>query len=137
MIVGYPLIKHIVELRRLMENSQFNCLFQPVVSLSSGGVTGWEALLRGPENYEFQRPDRIFEIAEATGHLVELEIISHQTAIAQVEELSTDQKLFLNVHPQVILDERHDLASSSRIRGCNFGIKNVFHRQQLKRNGWL
>ena len=78
--------------------------YQPIISIRSAAVLGWEALIRGPENSYFQRPDNIFSFAEAEGLLFPLEKICRELALNNIGELGPDQKIFVNVHPNTIND---------------------------------
>jgi len=82
-ILNYLILKYAAELGTLIDEHRFRCFYQPIVSLSSGGVMGWEGLLRGPEDHYLHSPDNIFRIAEGTQCLVELETMSHQMAAPQ------------------------------------------------------
>lgn len=94
--------KYASELRDLMDARLFYCVYQPIVSLTSGCTMGWEALLRGPEGSNFHHPDQIFRIAEASDCLAEIEIMGHRAAVSKVGYLGSDRRLFLKAHPHVI-----------------------------------
>ena len=63
-----------VELDVAVERSQLDLRYQPIVSLSTGHVTGFEALVRWnhPERGEIQ-PDDFIPLAEQTGQIVEID----------------------------------------------------------------
>jgi len=92
------------EFNKLLEGSCFNVVYQPIVSLQSGCILGWEALIRGPRDSYFHSPDVIFPFAEEANLLYPLEKLCRQVAINQLGEIGPDQKLFLNVHPQILSD---------------------------------
>jgi diguanylate cyclase (GGDEF)-like protein len=62
------------ELDLAVERSQLDLRYQPIVSLSTGRVTGFEALVRWnhPERGEIQ-PDDFIPLAEQTGQIVEID----------------------------------------------------------------
>ena len=62
------------ELDLAVERSQLDLRYQPIVSLSTGHVTGFEALVRWnhPERGEIQ-PDDFIPLAEQTGQIVEID----------------------------------------------------------------
>jgi EAL domain-containing protein (putative c-di-GMP-specific phosphodiesterase class I) len=51
------------ELQDMILNNKIRTVFQPIVSLSDGSVLGYEALSRGPEGSNLERPDVFFRIA--------------------------------------------------------------------------
>lgn len=92
------------EFRNIINNKALNILFQPIVSLNNGEVHGYEALSRGPENSEFYPPCTLFSFAEKEGFLYPLEKIAREQALYQSRNLLQNQKLFINLTPQVIHD---------------------------------
>jgi len=61
------------DLRRAMERNEFTLLYQPILSLHDGGITGLEALLRWRHPKRgLVEPAEFIEIAEDTGILVPL-----------------------------------------------------------------
>ena len=92
------------EFKEILHNKNLRALYQPIVSLSSGEVLGWEALTRGPEDSYFSRPDIIFSFAEEVGLLFPTERVCREKAISNVNGLGPEQKLFLNVHPRTMSD---------------------------------
>jgi EAL domain-containing protein (putative c-di-GMP-specific phosphodiesterase class I) len=61
------------DLRRALERGEFRLLFQPVVTLDTGAIEGFEALIRWrhPERGEVQ-PDTFIPVAEETGIILPL-----------------------------------------------------------------
>lgn len=92
------------EFKELLEGTGFNAVYQPIVSLQSGCVLGWEALTRGPRDSYFHSPDVIFSFAEEVNLLYPLEKLCRQVSINQLGRLGADQKLFLNIHPRSLGD---------------------------------
>ena len=58
-------------LARVLALGGLRALYQPVVELESATVVGYEALARGPEGSELQRPDLLFQAARWEGRLGE------------------------------------------------------------------
>jgi len=102
--LGLDVLKYKKEFLEILDNKQLNTLYQPIVSLSSGEILGWEALTRGPENSYFTRPDIIFKFAEELGLLFAMEKVCREKALSSIGELGPEQKLFLNVHPRTMSD---------------------------------
>ncbi|MEW6697050.1 MAG: EAL domain-containing protein [Bacillota bacterium] len=92
------------EFNDLLENKKFRIFYQPVVSLQTGEILGWEALTRGPENSYFLSPAVIFNYAEEAGLLFPLEKVCRELAINKFDPVDSNQKLFLNIHPHTIND---------------------------------
>ncbi len=61
------------ELQQAIANGEFLFHYQPRVDLSTGVVTGAEALLRWNHGvFGLQRPDRFIELAEDTGLILDI-----------------------------------------------------------------
>ncbi|MEG6520990.1 GGDEF domain-containing protein [Desulfotomaculum sp. 1211_IL3151] len=92
------------EFNDLLEKKDFRILYQPIVSLQTGEVLGWEALTRGPKDSAFFSPAVIFNFAEEVGCLFPLEKICRELAINNFGQVNEFQKLFLNIHPYTVND---------------------------------
>ncbi|MBS3897668.1 MAG: EAL and GGDEF domain-containing protein [Dethiobacter sp.] len=102
--LGLDALKYKQEFLDILENKKLSTVFQPIVSLSSGEILGWEALTRGPENGYFHRPDTLFGFAEELGLLFALEKACREKAVSSIGGLDPEQKVFLNVHPRTMSD---------------------------------
>lgn len=106
---GQPLsidayIPHRVLLRRILEEQNIQCLYQPIFDLRTGAIFAWEALARGPRDTPLHSPLNLFSVAEKCGQLFALEQVCRAQAIDQVGNLAPNQSLFLNIHPRTITD---------------------------------
>jgi len=110
------------EFRELLDQARFEIVYQPIVSLRSGGILGWEALIRGPRESYFCSPDIIFSFAEKTGLLYPLERVCRRLALENLGDLGPDQKLFLNIHPRTISDPSFVRGETMRMIG-EMGLK--------------
>ncbi|MEW5889847.1 MAG: EAL domain-containing protein [Pseudomonadota bacterium] len=81
---------------QLIDDGRPYPVFQPLVSMETGQVYAYEALIRGPDGSEFHRPDRLFGAARAHGLTGRLEIACCETAIRGFAKLALPGKLFLN-----------------------------------------
>ncbi len=79
-------------------------LYEPIVNLTSREVLGHEALVRGPWKSELHSPDRLFQLAEETGLVFELDCLCRRTALRGARGLEAGRKLFLNCLPTAIHD---------------------------------
>ncbi len=60
-------------LEEAVNTSAFTLVYQPIVALTSGGIAGFEALVRWPHpQWGMMQPDQFIELAEETGHIVPL-----------------------------------------------------------------
>lgn len=102
--LGLDILRYKKEFLDILDNKKLSTIYQPIVSLSSGEILGWEALTRGPENSYFNRPDSIFGFAEELGLLFAMEKACREKAISSIGDLGPEQKVFLNVHPKTMSD---------------------------------
>lgn len=93
-------------LARIIENSDIRIVFQPIISLRDGEVLGYEALSRGPAGSPLQSPDALFGVAANCGKLWDLEQLCRTKALEAAYKNAASFKLFLNVNPSVIHDEK-------------------------------
>ncbi|GAB6182219.1 bifunctional diguanylate cyclase/phosphodiesterase [Desulfotomaculum defluvii] len=92
------------EFNNLLEKKDFQIVYQPIVSLQTGTILGWEALTRGPKDSAFMFPTVIFNFAEEVGLLFPLEKVCRELAIKNFGQAYGNQKLFLNIHPYIVND---------------------------------
>ncbi|MCK8058390.1 MULTISPECIES: GGDEF domain-containing protein [unclassified Fusibacter] len=76
--------------------------YQPIVSLKTANVMGYEALSRGPQNTEFYSPIEMIKAAHEHDKLWELEMLFRQKALERAKEISPEKYLFINVDPDII-----------------------------------
>ncbi len=94
------------ELKEIIRNKTITSVFQPIVSLVNGSVVGYEALSRGPQGSQLERPDALFSAA-ADGELVwELEYLCRTKALEKAKGVIAAKMLFINVDPKIINDHR-------------------------------
>jgi len=87
------------ELPELLRGRQVIMVFQPIVSLPSGTLAGYEALGRGRHPRLPEAPLDLFRIAAGVGAEAELSQLFRETALELVLVKSRFPALFLNVHP--------------------------------------
>lgn len=88
----------------ILDRQAISAHYQPIVSLSTGEVYGYESLTRGPGESAFASPSRLFEFAEKEGSLYALEKVSREKAIRGFTSSDPGQKLFINLNANVIHD---------------------------------
>ncbi|WP_167512425.1 GGDEF domain-containing protein [Oceanidesulfovibrio marinus] len=84
------------EFRWILEKGRITTCFQPVIEFKHGGVVGWEAFSRGPENSFFEPPQTLFQLAGELDCTFELEALCRDKALQSLGGLEPHQKLFLN-----------------------------------------
>ena len=87
------------ELPELLRERQVSTVFQPIVSLPSGTLAGYEALGRGRHPRLPEAPLDLFRIAAGIGAEAELSQLFRETALELVLAKGRIPALFLNVHP--------------------------------------
>ena len=90
----------------ILEEKAIETVFQPIISLQTGQVYGYEALTRGPINTVLHNPENLFDYALKNGKLWELENLCRANALKCAYELQAEGKLFLNVNPNIMNDPK-------------------------------
>lgn len=125
----YDAAKH-AALRRtfikdIIDRNQLRIVFQPIISLKTGELYGFEALSR-PTNPIYHNIEELIEDAEATGHYTILEkrmVYNALDAYMTRDERFRDYYLFINTSPFATLEEQ----DYNDIRDRYFGhMKVVF-----------
>lgn len=98
---------------RMLEPDGMWPVFQPIVSLATGDVVGYEGLTRFADG---SRPDLAFELAARLGLGVRLEIEAARRILAAADDLPPDVWLSLNLSADTVLnvDLRPVVADSPR-----------------------
>ncbi|UJF31704.1 bifunctional diguanylate cyclase/phosphodiesterase [Paenibacillus hexagrammi] len=91
------------EFQTLIEQQLIYTVYQPIVSLQSGEIYGYEALTRAPGTSRFTSPVDLFQFAEEQGELYKLEKLAREKAI-QGAKVNADQLLFINISSHVLHD---------------------------------
>lgn len=93
-------------LEAILTERNVQTVFQPIISLKNGEIYGYEALCRGPAETPFVNPEALFEFATERKRLWELELLCRTTALERYASLQLEGKLFLNVNPNIMSDNR-------------------------------
>ncbi len=76
-------------------------VFQPVVSLKSGSILGYEGLIRGPAGSPEEMPIALFSRALAASRVPHLEVRCIHVVLGTFARLKLRGKLFINVGPEM------------------------------------
>jgi EAL domain-containing protein (putative c-di-GMP-specific phosphodiesterase class I) len=93
-------VEGVRQLPELLEMRQVTTLFQPIVTLPSGEVAGYEALGRGCHARLPESPLDLFRVAAAVGAEAELSRLFRESAVELVRQRLRFPTLFVNVHPK-------------------------------------
>ncbi|WP_203909168.1 sensor domain-containing phosphodiesterase [Rhizocola hellebori] len=79
-------------------------VFQPIISLATNRVAGYEALARGPSGSTLSTPRELFSRARNLGRLADLDWLAQAAAYraALTAQLPKDVPLFVNVEPSAL-----------------------------------
>ena len=94
------------ELKECIQNDDFDVYFQPFIDLETLGITGYEALARGPQNSLLNRPVVLFNTAYQTNTVWEVERILRKITFNKFyKENDCEGKLLsINVEPKSFSD---------------------------------
>jgi diguanylate cyclase (GGDEF)-like protein len=87
---------------QIVTNGSLRPVYQPIYSLRTGAVIGYEGLVRLAEQAGFDSPSSLFIAAEATRRTVELDIVCARTVLAGVAGLDAGRYLSINLSPRTV-----------------------------------
>lgn len=88
-----------VELRRALESKSFNLAYQPLFSFHDESLTGFECLLRWPQNWLFRSPADFIPVAEESGLIVPIGEWILITACRTAAAWDNHLKIAVNISP--------------------------------------
>ncbi|WP_223911369.1 GGDEF domain-containing protein [Rhodoferax lithotrophicus] len=86
-----------------MRSSALNAVFQPIISLTDGGIHAHEALIRGPKASSFHTPDILLKAAAEENLNFEFENTCIAVQLARWGELHESGRLFINISAGVLV----------------------------------
>ena len=87
---------------RVASQDLLQAVYQPIYSLTTGQIIGFEGLVRPSADSGFATPTSLFVAAEATRRTVELDIVCARAVLAGAEGLGTDRYLSINLSPRTL-----------------------------------
>ncbi len=91
----------------LIEDERLTAVFQPVVSMQSAQIIGYEGLIRGPEGSALAMPDALFAEAGRLDCIGALEKACRRIVSRRFMQLGLTGRLFLNLLPSTLLNPRN------------------------------
>ena len=85
------------EIRKIIEEENIRVVAQPIISLGSGEVEGWEILTRGPGDTPYALPMNLFHFAYQAEMLFGLELLVVKKALIEIQKKKTTCPIFINV----------------------------------------
>ena len=98
----------------ILEGKKIRPVYQPIVSLTDGEIFGYEALSRIDLPDCCFNTEEMFHIAESTKHVWELEALCRKKSLKHAVNKPAYAKLFINVDPNVIHDEKFKEGTTCR-----------------------
>ena len=89
----------------ILSGKNLYTVFQPIVSLETGDVFAYEALTRIDESVYIGSIKNLFKISEDASLSWQLEKKCIKSALKTARALGLKRKLFLNINPNVLLEE--------------------------------
>jgi len=93
-------------LEKIIEGEHITPVYQPIVSLTDGQIFGYEALSRISDKDLEMDIGQMFKVADKTNRAWELEALCRTKALKNSVNIDDGKKLFLNVNPNIIHDEK-------------------------------
>jgi len=115
------LVELAAAVERVADGGLLRAVYQPVYSLTTGAVVGFEGLVRLAPDAGFADPTALFVAAEASRRTIELDVICARTILAGASPLPPDTYVAINLSPRTLesdafspleilaLGRRHDI----------------------------
>ncbi|HSL76201.1 MAG TPA: EAL domain-containing protein [Candidatus Limnocylindrales bacterium] len=87
---------------RVASEDLLRAVYQPIYSLESGTIVGFEGLVRPLPESGFSSPTSLFVAAEATRRTVELDVVCARAVLAGAGALGEDRYLSINLSPRTL-----------------------------------
>lgn len=94
------MIQHV---REILDGRLLTAMFQPIVTMKTGRIIGYEGLIRGPSNSPLHSPLNLFRAAAQAEMSLEMERRCREVVLGSFAQLDLPGKLFLNVSPECLL----------------------------------
>jgi EAL domain-containing protein (putative c-di-GMP-specific phosphodiesterase class I) len=120
------LIPRLNRLWQRLESTELRVLFQPIVDMNTLLVTGYEGLIRGPDDSEHFLPVGLFALARELDLAVEFEMLCSQLVAQRFIEHGLAGDLFVNVSARSLMAlMRKDGLAAAFVDGLAIDPKRV------------
>ncbi len=92
-------------LDEIIQERRLCAMFQPIVQMGNATIFGYEGLIRGPSDSPLHSPLMLFQEARKHDRSLEIEYLSRSIVLRSFAALNLPSKLFLNVSPDILLQE--------------------------------
>ena len=86
----------------VIERNLLRPVYQPIVDLATGGTLGYEGLIRPAPPAPYADPTSMFAAAEASGHVVALDLACVEAIVAAAARMPKELFLSVNMSPRTI-----------------------------------
>lgn len=125
------------DLEQLLHDVDIAMVFQPIIRDSSMANCGYEVLGRGSNSKLPPSPMALFTIAESVGLEVELSELMRDQGVAVANNANLKGELFVNTHPQELVEFDRLLKSLHNLRKNNPNIPLVLEiHEHCVTNDW-
>ncbi len=87
---------------RVATEDLLTAVYQPIYSLTTGRIVGFEGLVRPAPESGFSNPTSLFVAAEATRRTVELDVVCARAVLAGAGALGEERYLSINLSPRTL-----------------------------------
>jgi diguanylate cyclase (GGDEF)-like protein len=87
---------------RVASHDLLRPVYQPIYSLTTGQIIGFEGLVRPTADSGFSSATSLFVAAEATRRTVELDVVCARAVLAGADKLGDDRYLSINLSPRTL-----------------------------------
>lgn len=105
--------KKFMELQKIINEQAITTFFQPIIHLEHETTTGYEVLNRPPASHLFPTTEKFYDFIGKTDQVFSFECFSRTISLHRFFDCLIDEPnqrnslIFLNIHPQVLLDSNY------------------------------
>jgi diguanylate cyclase (GGDEF)-like protein len=107
---------------RVAEGDLLRAVYQPIFSLKTGAVIGYEGLVRLAPEAGFPDPSSLFIAAEATRRTIELDVVCAKAVLAGAGRIGSDAYIAINLSPRTLESDAFsplEIVALARRHGIN------------------